>query len=191
MIHNPQYMTTVIPAQPIIRHAQGARDGMTPGTSPLRPLPAQVRLASAGPADTAAVLDMLARCSRSTLFHRFHGFTDGLAYARALLRRPADQETLLAWRGSSCVGLATLYAEAAGRSDLGVLVEDAWQRGGIGSRLVSALIACAHTRRISTVHADVLGEDMFIVRALARIGPLTVSVDRGSYSVDVDLSPRR
>lgn len=40
---------------------------------------------------------------------------------------------------------------------------------------------------MSTVHADVLGEDEFIIRALRRIGLLTVTIDSGTFSIDIDL----
>src|SRR5580692_9864101 len=71
--------------------------------------------------DLEAVLAMLARCSRVTLFHRFHGITDGVAYYGALLRDRVDQ-TLLAWHGSTCVGVASLGVGATRAIDLAVLV---------------------------------------------------------------------
>jgi GNAT superfamily N-acetyltransferase len=141
--------------------------------------------------DLEAVLAMLARCSRATLFHRFHGFTDDVAYYGALLRdRPAD-ETLFAWRGSTCVAVASLGVGATGTIDLAVLVEDAWQRRGIGTRLVASLLDSARARGEATVHADVLGDDLFILEALRGIGPLTVSIESGTYSIDVDISGQR
>ena len=137
--------------------------------------------------DTGAVLAMLGRCSRASLFHRFHGFTDGTAYFAALLRdRPADQ-TLLAWSGSTCVGVATLGVDAAGIVDLGALVEDAWQRREIGTRLITSLLDEARAKGVSTVHADVLAGDAFILRTLRRIAPLRVSTELGSFSIDIDL----
>jgi len=137
---------------------------------------------------TKAVLAMLARCSPGTLFHRFHGPTDGVAYFGALLRdRPVDP-TLLAWHGSTCVGVASLGVGASGNMDLAVLVEDAWQRRGIGTQLVESLLDSARARGAATVHADVLGDDLFILQVLRRIGPLTVSIESGTYSIDIDIS---
>jgi GNAT superfamily N-acetyltransferase len=134
---------------------------------------------------------MLARCSRGTLYHRFHGPTDGVAYYGALLRdRPVDP-TLLAWHGSSCVGVATLGVGATGNIDLAVLVEDAWQRRGIGTLLVESLLDSARARGVASVHADVLGDDLFILRVLRRIGPLTVSIEFGTYSIDIDIKGTR
>jgi len=149
---------------------------------------AEVTVLRSAVSDTQAVLAMLGRCSRASLFHRFHGFTDGAAYFAALLRdRPAN-ETLLAWSRSTCVGVATLGVGATGIVDLGVLVEDAWQRRGIGTRLVTSLLDSARAKGVTTMHADVLVDDVFILQALRQIGPLRVSIESGSISIDIDLS---
>src|SRR5579864_5314772 len=97
--------------------------------SPPAPVTLYRRLSAA---DTDAVLAMLLRCSRDTLYRRFHGVTDGTAYARQLLRTPSGHDTLGAWCGTRCVGIATLADGSDGCSDVGVLVEDAWQRRGLG-----------------------------------------------------------
>jgi N-acetylglutamate synthase-like GNAT family acetyltransferase len=137
--------------------------------------------------DTEAVLAMLARCSRETLFHRFHGFGDAVSYFSALLQDGPVQQTLLAWYGSTCVGVATLGVDATGIIDLAVLVEDARQRRGIGTQLTDALLDSARAEGVNSVHADVLGDDRFILKALRRIAPLTGSIDRGIWSIDVAL----
>ena len=86
--------------------------------------------------------------------------------------------TLLAWYRSACVGVATLGIGATGIFDLGVLVEDAWQRRG---RRNPADGVCARQRSGEGCDAPCtpmsLGDDRFILQALRRIGPLTV-VDR-------------
>jgi GNAT superfamily N-acetyltransferase len=138
--------------------------------------------------DTEALLAMLGRCSRVSLLHRFHGFTDGVAYFTALLRDRPDDQTLLAWSGSTCVGVATIGVDATGLLDLGVLVEDAWQRRGIGTRLMRSSLDNARAKGAATVRADVLADDAFILQALRRISPLAVSVAHGSFSIDIDLS---
>src|SRR5712671_1007240 len=144
-------------------------------------------LRSATVSETEGVLAMLARCSRETLFHRFHGFADAVSYFSALLQDGPVQQTLLAWYGSTCVGVATLGVDATGIIDLAVLVEDARQRRGIGTQLTDALLDSARAEGVSSVHADVLGDDRFILKALRRIGSLTGSIDRGVWSIDVAL----
>jgi GNAT superfamily N-acetyltransferase len=133
---------------------------------------------------------MVARCSRLTLYHRFHGFGDGLANTRALLTDQGSAETLVAWIRSACVGLATLHLDAEGIASLGVLVEDGWQRRGVGTQLVAALVARARARGATTLHADVLTDDRFIVDALRRLGRLTVKIESGTFRIAVDLGCR-
>lgn len=148
----------------------------------------EVRVLRPTGSDTEAVVTMLARCSRATLFRRFHGLTDGVAYFERLLRDGPLDHTLLAWHGSACVGVATLGSGASGTVELGVLLEDAWQRRGVGTRLVASLLERARGKGVTTLHADVLGDDLFILRALRRIGPLTVATECGTLSIDIDLS---
>jgi N-acetylglutamate synthase-like GNAT family acetyltransferase len=145
-------------------------------------------LRPAAVSDTEAVLAMLARCSRATLFHRFHGFADGAAYFDALLRDGPVQQTLLAWYGATCVGVAVLGVDATGVVDLGVLVEDAWQHRGIGTQLTDSLLDSARAKGVSIVHAEVLSDDRHLLRALRRIGPLAASIEHGVWLIDVALN---
>jgi GNAT superfamily N-acetyltransferase len=149
-----------------------------------------VTLARPAASDAGAVVAMLSRCSGATLFHRFHGLSDGVAYFGTLLRDGPAEQTLLAWCHATCVGVATLGAGARGTFDLGVLVEDAWQRHGVGTRLVASLLETARAKGVTTVHADVLDDDRFIVHTLRRMGPLTVSIEFGVLAIDVDLGCR-
>jgi GNAT superfamily N-acetyltransferase len=171
-------MTVVIDAYPV------------PGPSP-KPVvvrrPSAVCLADATASDTDAVLAMLARCSRESLYHRFHGFTDGVAYTRALLKGRPHQQSLLGWHLGDCVGVATIGRDGQGAGHLGVLVEDRWQRQGLGTRLIQALVESARSAGLTRLHADVLGEDKFILRVLRPLGQLTVAIALGTFSVEIDL----
>jgi GNAT superfamily N-acetyltransferase len=86
------------------------------------------------------------------------------------------------------VGLATL-ARSAGDHELGVLVEDGWQRRGIGTKLLTCLVASARARGVDQIVADVLGDDRFVLSALRRVGPLYVTLERGVYAVRLTLRP--
>jgi hypothetical protein len=50
------------------------------------------------------------------------------------------------------------------------------------------LLDGAREKGVTTVHADVLVDDVFILQALRRISPLRVSTEFGSFSIDMDLS---
>jgi GNAT superfamily N-acetyltransferase len=148
-----------------------------------------LRLVRPSASDIDAVRDMLSRCSPATLFHRFHGFSDGAAYFDSLLRDGPVDRVVIAQYGLLCVGVAALGFSPTGPMGLGVLVEDAWQRQGIGTRLVTSLLKVARARGSNIVHADVLSEDGFILDMLRSHGSLTVAMQSGNYSVDVRISP--
>jgi GNAT superfamily N-acetyltransferase len=176
MTHTHHYMTSVMMVQAPSAEFRDVSD---------------VRILRPTPSDTEAVLEMLRRCSRTSLLHRFHGMSDGVAYFEALLRDGPIDQTFLAWCQSACVAVATLGARATGVVDLGVLVEDGWQRRGIGTWLVASLLVNARANGVTTVHTDVLGDDGFILEALRRIGPLTVAIESGSYSIEIDIDRHR
>ena len=45
----------------------------------------RLHIRALSPGQLGGLLEMLGRCSASSLFHRFHGVTDGTAYARHLV----------------------------------------------------------------------------------------------------------
>jgi GNAT superfamily N-acetyltransferase len=166
MIHTDQYMTDVIDRQ--------AGLGST----------GQLRFRRLVRGDVDPVLGMLSRCSELTLYRRFHGFTDARSYVRQLLAR-TDHVTLGAWAGPGCVGVGTLAG--TDDHDLGVLIEDAWQRSGIGTALTVRLASLAQTQGIRELTADVLAETRFVLPVLARIGRLETTLAWGVYSIRVAL----
>src|SRR5260370_34541336 len=111
---------------------------MTQGPNAPPLVVAEVTVLPPAVSDTDALLAMLGRCSRASLFHRFHGVTDGVAYFAALLRARPDDQTLLDWASSTCVGVATISAGATGHRDLGFLVAAAWERRGIGTHIIAS-----------------------------------------------------
>jgi GNAT superfamily N-acetyltransferase len=99
-------------------------------------------------------------------------------YLKAALDDPAA--SVMAQHGSSgdVAALASLIRAASRDSaELGVLVEDAWQRRGIGRRVVTRLIAAAPARGITVVEASVLAENAKVADLLQQVPgdfPLTI-----------------
>jgi GNAT superfamily N-acetyltransferase len=147
----------------------------------------QLHIRALSPEQLRDLLKMVGRCSPSSLFHRFHGITDGTAYVRHLVAT-SGHETLTAWSDARCVGVATL-ARSGCDHEIGVLVEDGWQRRGIGTELVTCLVASARARGLDQIVADVLGEDGFVLSALRRVGPVAVTLEWGVYTARVALGP--
>lgn len=95
------------------------------------------------PDDDAAMQELrrlLARCSDGTLLARCHGGGSPGAVRLELEALPSrrDQATVAAWAEDGMVGIGSLVYEAGG-IEIAVLVEDAWQRRGVGTALTQRL----------------------------------------------------
>ena len=122
-------------------------------------------------ADLPALGDFFAGLSTQTRYLRFFSpITPGPSLLNLLCGGDGTTDALLAVRDGVIIG----HGMAADRSDpcgarttdIGVVVADAWQRRGVGSALVRALITGAQVRGVTSVTMDVMhGND----RALAMI----------------------
>ena len=108
----------------------------TPGAPQAGDGPLVVRLATL--ADTAGLMEMHARCSAETVFRLFAAPMARLdpRLARRMLLGGAG--ALVATVGDRMVGIAALADVVDGRCEVSLLVEDGWQRRGIGTRLLGA-----------------------------------------------------
>ena len=149
-------------------------------------MPDRIRVTVLEHADSEALLAMVGRCSAMTLYRRFHGVTDGVSYAQQVLADAAGHDSYAAWRGDRCVGLGDLHVRDD-TAEIGVLAEDGWQRRGVGTALVVALARRARERRSPFLRADLLAENHFALRALARVGPTRTSLAYGGYTALIDL----
>ncbi len=85
-----------------------------------------------------------------------------------------DRYALVALVNEEVIGVARYDRDAApGQAEFALLVEDAWQRQGLGKMLMTWLIKEASCRRVSTFTARILGENQ---RALRLVAALFASV---------------
>ncbi len=103
--------------------------------SPQASEPPVVRLATFD--DTAALVRMHTRCSADSVYRRY---ATPLAriddrFARRLLL--AGNGALVAAVGDEVVGIASISTCEAGIAEVSLLVEDGWQRHGLGTQLLS------------------------------------------------------
>jgi GNAT superfamily N-acetyltransferase len=150
-----------------------------------RPSPPALRIATFHSDDTPSMLAMLGRCSSATLYQRFHGAIKPGAIVAAQLAAEAA-ESFVARAGDDCIGVATLSVMGQ-RAEMGVIVEDAWQRRGAGAALVRSIVRRARELGVTCLRADLLAEHRLLIPRLARIGPVRTSSDRGGYHVEISL----
>ncbi len=72
--------------------------------------------------------------------------------------------------GSGIVALASCRAVDEGAAELGILIEDAWQRRGLGTRLIGDLAAHAANAGVRVLEAQLLAEQSWITRLLRPYG---------------------
>ena len=145
----------------------------------------------ARPADRAALEAMHDRCSPASRIARWH------APIRAIPRGYLDEVTsglalhpaYVAERGGELAGLASACLVAPGCWELGVLVEDGWQRRGVGRALVGALIRDVVARGGREIIAHALADRREVLAALRPLGPVDLSSATGVVSAVVGLAP--
>ncbi|HEX3713392.1 MAG TPA: GNAT family N-acetyltransferase [Trebonia sp.] len=171
----------------------------------------------AAPADREPLLQMFGRCSADTRYRRFHGPVKTLpaGYLTEALSGCPFHYALVAWHQEQgepepepesagpgeapalaaagpparLVALASCRLVAEGAAELGLLVEDAWQRQGAGTRLLRDLVAYADSIGVRVLEAQLLAEQSWITSLLRPYGPgrlrssrhgvMTVTVRRG------------
>ena len=160
-------------------------------TTLLLPDGAELTVRTAGQDDFDGVRDLHERVSASTLQQRYLvGGRPAAARLRRLLE-PAGGRTLLAVAGDGrVVAMASLLAEG----DLGevaVLVEDDWQRRGIGTALLRRLLACAERGRFAALVAHAAADNVAMLRTLRRLGRGPADEDGAMVSVTLPVPGER
>ena len=170
-----------------------------------------IRVRRAAADDRDALRAMFERCTAETRYRRFHGpvkaiperyladALSGRAFHYALVACPdpvagdeADIDVVSAPAVSAggVVALASCRLVDEGAAELGLLIEDAWQRRGLGTRLLRDLVTHASEAGLRVLEAQLLAEQAWISGllrpygacrlGLARNGVLNVTVRLGS-----------
>ncbi|WP_336159149.1 GNAT family N-acetyltransferase [Amycolatopsis sp. VC5-11] len=136
-----------------------------------RPDGAAVVLRLGTPRDTDAIGAVHLRCSAKTLFNRYH--TGLRTVPRKWLHRllmPPRGTSLLAVCGRDVIGFGQLISQRDGTAEVSLLVEDAWQRQGIGTALLARLVALAGADGITELTAVRLPGNDAMARTAVRAG---------------------
>ncbi|MFJ1747150.1 GNAT family N-acetyltransferase [Streptomyces sp. NPDC088116] len=140
--------------------------------------------------DLDAARAMHARCSDRTLSLRYHGPLDDADRYLDHLLSPRYGRTLAVQTSSGqLVALGHLLWDGD-ETEVALIVEDAWQRRGIGSELLGRLVALAVEARCSSVYAVTHASNTAMVAAMRDLGlPLDYQIDEGTLVITARLDP--
>jgi len=163
-----------------------------PDARDLLTLPAgnELTVRRADPSDKQAALALHERCSTRTLRLRYHGpVGDADHYLGHLLEPRYGQTLTVEAADGELVALAHLMWDD-GSAEIAVLVEDLWQRRGLGAELVRRLAQLARDAGIAEVYAVTTASNTGMVATLRRLGvPLDYQVEEGTLVVTAHLAP--
>ncbi|MBT3153968.1 GNAT family N-acetyltransferase [Streptomyces sp. CHD11] len=145
-----------------------------------------VRRADTG--DLAAARAMHERCSPETLRRRYHGpVGDADRYLNHLLS-PRFGRTLTAQTASGrIVALGHLLWDGD-ETEVALIVEDAWQRRGIGGELLTRLVSMAAEAGCAQVYAVTQAANTGMVAAMRGLGlPLDYQIEEGTLVITARL----
>ncbi|MFE2048070.1 GNAT family N-acetyltransferase [Streptomyces sp. NPDC059459] len=142
----------------------------------------------AHPRDLAAAKAMHERCSTTTVGMRYHGpVGDADRYLTHLLS-PRFGRTLAVQSASGrIVALGHLLWDGD-ETEVALLVEDAWQRRGIGGELLRRLVGMAAETGCESVYAVTQASNTGMVAAMRGLGlPLDYQIEEGTLVVTARL----
>jgi GNAT superfamily N-acetyltransferase len=119
---------------------------------------------------------MFARCSADTVYRRFFGRLREFPreyLAGVVAGDPARHDAVLGRlrANGAPVGVASLVGDPADpqQAELAVLVEDAWQRQGLGTAMVEILLRRARARGVKRIVVSVLPGRTDVLQALRQL----------------------
>ncbi|MCD9145434.1 GNAT family N-acetyltransferase [Streptomyces albireticuli] len=152
----------------------------------------EITVRRAGTGDLAAAREMHDRCSATTLARRYHGpVGDADRYLRHLLS-PRFGRTLAAHTSSGrLVALGHLLWDGE-ETEVALLVEDAWQRRGVGGELLGRLVTLAAEAGCESVYAVTQSSNTGMVAAMRALDlPLDYQVEEGTLVITARLARPR
>ncbi|MGC0381287.1 GNAT family N-acetyltransferase [Streptomyces sp. SAI-129] len=140
--------------------------------------------------DVPAAKAMHERCSARTLGMRYHGPVGDVDRYLDHLLSPRFGRTLAAQTASGrIVGLGHLLWDGD-ETEVALLVEDEWQRRGIGGELLARLVAMAAETGCASVYAVTQASNTGMVAAMRGLGlPLDYQIEEGTLVITARLDP--
>ncbi|MGW0536780.1 GNAT family N-acetyltransferase [Streptomyces sp. NPDC003032] len=142
----------------------------------------------AGTADVEAAKAMHDRCSQRTLSMRYHGpVRDADRYLGHLLSPRFGRTLAVQTASGRVVGIGHLLWDGD-ETEIALLVEDDWQRRGIGGQLLGRLVAMAVEAGCESVYAVTQASNTGMVAAMRGLGlPLDYQIEEGTLVITARL----
>jgi GNAT superfamily N-acetyltransferase len=150
-----------------------------------------VTVRTAGPQDAVAAREMHGRCSSRTLAQRYHGPPgDADRYLSHLLSARHGHSVAARASDEKLVALGHLLWDGED-TEVALLVEDAWQRRGVGAALLRQLIDLAVQAGRRSVYAVTQASNTAMLKAMRATGlPLEYQRSEGTLVVTALLVPQ-
>jgi ribosomal protein S18 acetylase RimI-like enzyme len=164
-------------AQGLVEVARSALARRVGVATLLLPDGAELNVRPGSSADLVALLEMHARCGEHSLYRRYFAGTRGPSRQQlGRLLRPARGSALVAEDAEGrLVALANLIGEGE-MAEAALLVEDRWQRRGIGTGMLRRLIALAQPSGFRAVVLHTHADNEPMLRTVRRM-PQTAALD--------------
>ncbi|MFG2720473.1 GNAT family N-acetyltransferase [Streptomyces sp. NPDC048416] len=148
----------------------------------------EITVRRAGPGDLEAAKAMHERCSERTLGLRYHGpVGDADRYLGHLLSPRYGRTLAVQTASGRLVALGHLLWDGD-ETEVALLVEDSWQRRGIGSQLLRRLVDLAAEAGCDSVYAVTQASNTAMVAAMRGLGlALDYQIEEGTVVVTARL----
>jgi GNAT superfamily N-acetyltransferase len=149
----------------------------------------EITIRRAGPEDEAAAAAMHTRCSSATLAMRYQGpAADADRYLGHLLGPRFGRSLAVETASGRLVALGHLLWDGD-ENEVALIVEDEWQRRGIGTALLRTLVEMAAEAGRASVYAVTRSANTGMVAAMRELGlPLDYQVEDGTLVITASLA---
>lgn len=152
----------------------------------------EITVRRADQSDLTAAREMHDRCSARTLGLRYHGpVADADRYLDHLLSPRFGRTLSVQTDSGRIVALGHLLWDGD-ETEVALVVEDDWQRRGVGSELLRRLVGLAAEAGCDSVYAVTQADNTGMVAAMRGLGlPLDYQIEEGTLVITARLASRR
>jgi RimJ/RimL family protein N-acetyltransferase len=142
------------------------------------------------PSDMSRIESMFRRCSVQSRRRRFFSPVPSTpaGYLETVLANREDFHAFVVECHGETVGLAELHITGPSSGALALIIEDPYQRKGVGAAALQLLLCRARELGLRVLTADLLFENSAVLGELRKAGPSSMSWEDGIFHVELDLA---